>query len=457
MSLSMSSTTVISTSLNSAKRCNYLNEDVLNQSSPINTGWMEKVQYMSISMLIYIVAVVSITQKGKICQNWKRRYFELFDDGKLVYYTDETKRTRKGIADLSTIIGFHGVDNKTFEVITPQRIWCFRCKFKSECHFWIESMKAIEHSHLHHDGYNVNERDYLRFSSNDSVLKLIAKMGPPEGERILYSDRILMSHGDQGRRSVVLMLTTVAIYHLLPNQDNIFGKCDYRMPWRSDPCCVLLNPHQLCIGNVVYQTETVNLRAILRALSEANNEVLFQRVEDEAAFCADLMHDDHGDLVDLLPESSTASSSITSSRSSSFSYCEDSDSDSDSECTSSSDSTSIHSSGLCPLSLELDSISPDPIGLDPFDIESFELEHDYNGSPEGVELVESVDTDPENIWYDPNRFQKIQHEPKGKRKNARIRTRNALKAKDFYFLPVIPESVSKSHISDTWFRLSASC
>ena len=414
-----------------------------------------------------IVAVVSITQKGRICQNWKRRYFELFDDGKLVYYTDETKRTRKGIADFTTIIGFHSVDNKTFEVITPQRIWCFRCKFKSECDFWMESMKTMEHSQLHHDGDNVNGRDYLRLSSNDSVLKLIAKMGPPEGERILYSDRILMSHGDQGRRSVVLMLTTVAIYHLLPNQDNIFGKCDYRMPWRSVTCCVLLNPHQLSIADVVYHTETANLRAILRAVSETDNEVLFQRAEDEATFRADLMKDDGGDLVNVLAESSTVStetsesstgsnesattsSSITSAHGSSF--FEDSQTEILTMNSDNSSSLSSGSIGLAPrpglISLDLDSISPDDIGLDPFDIENLEIEYDFDDSPSNVEYLEFVDIDPENTLYAPNRFQDVKIEPKGK---------NVLKPRDFCFLPRIPESMSKSHVSDAWFNVYATC
>merc|ERR1712176_884078 len=130
------------------------------ESKLINSGWMYK--------------------KGKVVSNWKRRYFELFDDGKLYYYTDETKRskkTQKGIADLSIIIGLNSVDNKNFEVITPTRIWCFQCKFKSECDDWMEAMKNIEKSYLHHDEDKPNKRDYLNLSVNESILKLIAKIG----------------------------------------------------------------------------------------------------------------------------------------------------------------------------------------------------------------------------------------------------------------------------------------
>ena len=228
-----------------------------------------------------------MNKKGKIVMNWKRRYFELFQDGKLLYYTDESKQTRKGIADLSVIIGFNVVDNKSFEVITPDRIWCFQCKFKSECEYWIESMKGIELSYLHHDADNPNERDYLNLSANESVLKLIAKMGPPDGEQILYSDRIrisLLNHSKQRQDTTVLMLTTVAIYHLRPNLANLYKKCQRRIPLHSIACCTIRNAEELCIADVLYKTETKNMRVILRTLCKADVEVLFQREEDEVIF-----------------------------------------------------------------------------------------------------------------------------------------------------------------------------
>jgi len=50
--------------------------------------------------------------------------------------------------------------------------------------------------------------------------------------------------------------------------------------------------------------------------------------------------------------------------------------------------------------------------------------------------------------YAPNRFQDVKIEPKGK---------NVLKPRDFCFLPRIPESMSKSHVSDAWFNVYATC
>merc|ERR1719489_596450 len=58
--------------------------------SPVHCGWMEK--------------------RGQMVTSWCRRYFELYQSGKLVYYTDESKEDRKGIVDLTTIIGFNLYD-----------------------------------------------------------------------------------------------------------------------------------------------------------------------------------------------------------------------------------------------------------------------------------------------------------------------------------------------------------
>ena len=77
----MSTTTMIPTGIISATTDQ---KEVTCMTTPINTGEMHK--------------------KGKVNPNWKRRYFELFHDGKLVYYTNQSKQTRKGVADLTYVI-----------------------------------------------------------------------------------------------------------------------------------------------------------------------------------------------------------------------------------------------------------------------------------------------------------------------------------------------------------------
>lgn len=97
---------------------------------PVNSGWMIK--------------------KGRIFPSWRARYFELFPSGKLIYYTDEDKQTRKGIADFSIITGFNQPDDKSFEVITPHRTWCFECVSSDECLFWIETIEMVRESQRQH-------------------------------------------------------------------------------------------------------------------------------------------------------------------------------------------------------------------------------------------------------------------------------------------------------------------
>merc|ERR1719242_749209 len=171
------------------------------ESKLLNSGWMYK--------------------KGKLVSNWKRRYFELFDSGKLNYFTEETKRTKKthkGTADLSIIIGLNLVDNKNFEVITPTRIWCFQCKFRSECEDWMNSMKNVSNSTLIHHSDKQNKRDYLKLSSNESILKLIARIGDKNGERIVYSDQIIQIVAKQTEEKRILLLTNIALYDIRPNE-----------------------------------------------------------------------------------------------------------------------------------------------------------------------------------------------------------------------------------------------
>ena len=251
----------------------------------------------------------TMNKKGQINTNWKSRYFELYQSGKLIYYTDESKSTRKGIANLSTIIGFHVVDHQTFEVITPQRTWCFQCEFTSECYQWIESMKYIENSNVLHDTDILNERDYCQLSSNGSVLKLLAKMKPPEGERILYSDRVVITNNPYINeaqpqlmriQTIMLMLTTDAIYHLPADEDESgdYTKCEKRIPWHSIENCTILNPGELSIDDIRYSSDPRNMRVIVQILFEVDLKcyVLFQSEEDEAAFRRDSKVDERDEL-----------------------------------------------------------------------------------------------------------------------------------------------------------------
>ena len=230
----------------------------------------------------------------------------------MVYYTDESKSTRKGIANLSTIIGFHVVDHQTFEVITPQRTWRFRCESTSECYQWMESMKSIRDCNVLHDTDIPNERDYCHLSSKGSVLKLMAKMGPPNGERILYSDRVVTTdtNGAQPQsmttQTTMLMLTSDAIYHLPADEDGgDYTKCGKRIPWHSIEKGTILNPGELSIDDIRYSIDPRSMKVIIQILFQVEVDlkcyVIFQSEEDEAAFRRDLKD---AERKELFPTSS---------------------------------------------------------------------------------------------------------------------------------------------------------
>lgn len=104
----------------------------------------------------------------------------------------------------------------------------------------------------------------------------------------MYSDQVAITNNRYNRQETTLMmLTTDAIYHLPADNTNDFKKCDRRKPWSTVSWCILLNPEELCIDDVVYGTDSENMTSILVALHEADVEVLFQREEDGIKFRED--------------------------------------------------------------------------------------------------------------------------------------------------------------------------
>lgn len=101
----------------------------------------------------------------------------------------------------------------------------------------------------------------------------------------MYSDRIVITNdGHNGIGTTTLMLTTDALYHLPAAKTNNIKKCHRRKSWNTISWCILLNPEEMCIDDIVYGTDPENMTSILLALHEADVEVLFQREEDADAF-----------------------------------------------------------------------------------------------------------------------------------------------------------------------------
>ena len=247
-----------------------------NESKLVNTGWMYK--------------------KGKIVSNWKRRYFELYDNGKMLYFSDETERTKKskkGVANLSIITGFIIIDNKNFQVITPSRTWCFECKFKSEVEEWIDSMKKIKNIYIHNDHQKTKSTDYLNLSQNASILKLITKLGSKNGETILYSNRLnLHSKNSKSKdQSIILLLTNEAVYNIKPSKNDDYTKCQRRIEYGKVAKIEVHDKQEIEIGGICYKTDGENVGNILAVLRRYQVEIVFLRQDDEKEFDFDVDFD----------------------------------------------------------------------------------------------------------------------------------------------------------------------
>eukprot|EP01084_Bolivina_argentea_P137650 242427_1 len=215
-----------------------------NKESLIHSGWMYK--------------------KGKIAKNWKQRYFELHNDGLLYYYTDEKKKTLKGTANLFIIIAINIVDNKNFEIITPHRVWCFECKFKSETEHWIDYIKNLKCSVLYHDKNKKNNDDKLNISENMNILKLITEIGDKQGERIKYSDNITIIKSNK-EEMFEFVLTNLCLYLLKPNEQ----KCKKQIMYANikNEGIDVISSDCFKLKGVTYKTDHESLKVIMEILS----------------------------------------------------------------------------------------------------------------------------------------------------------------------------------------------
>lgn len=89
-----------------------------------------------------------MVKKGSFMKNWKQRWFVLKSDKLLYYYetkTDIDSKKKiynlKGFANLSKIKEIKKKGDKEFEIITPKRIWSFKCGSINDRNNWIDTIK----------------------------------------------------------------------------------------------------------------------------------------------------------------------------------------------------------------------------------------------------------------------------------------------------------------------------
>eukprot|EP00494_Astrolonche_serrata_P024442 UN24700 len=77
--------------------------------------------------------------------SWQRRYVELHNDKKFYYFTDETKKTKKGEGSLAAIQSIDTPGNTHLTITTPKRTWYFDCETPHGRFTWkTKFIKAYE-------------------------------------------------------------------------------------------------------------------------------------------------------------------------------------------------------------------------------------------------------------------------------------------------------------------------
>ena len=81
-------------------------------------------------------------KEGGLRRNWRKRTFKLDYSGKLSYY-ENVDEPPKGVIDVTNDGQRTEIDTELtngFKLITPKRIWRFKCKDESDRDSWIYSI-----------------------------------------------------------------------------------------------------------------------------------------------------------------------------------------------------------------------------------------------------------------------------------------------------------------------------
>jgi myosin heavy subunit len=139
-------------------------------SGPLLAGWMHKL--------------------GEKRRNYKKRWFELAN-GELSYYTAQNKASLKGSISLSLVLKVAPADEDekhgkfhAFKMITPKRVWNFRCAEQADYDKWYEELRNATLAALlkkeREEAHGPNWGKYKR-----DVNKRTANVAQPEESKVV--------------------------------------------------------------------------------------------------------------------------------------------------------------------------------------------------------------------------------------------------------------------------------
>ena len=90
-----------------------------------------------------------MSKEGKMFKTWRKRYFTLDDQGKLIYYHNKGDETPINSIDIKLMKKTERASfgrNKTFgvQIHTETRVWKFLCSTEKEVAEWIHAFNFVK-------------------------------------------------------------------------------------------------------------------------------------------------------------------------------------------------------------------------------------------------------------------------------------------------------------------------
>eukprot|EP01084_Bolivina_argentea_P172607 299004_1 len=82
-------------------------------------------------------------KRGKVVKSWKNRFFKLYINGSLQYYTYSDSSTPNGIIHLSNAVKISKKESNEIQIVTLKRIWNLKTKTQLTRNRWFDSIFMI--------------------------------------------------------------------------------------------------------------------------------------------------------------------------------------------------------------------------------------------------------------------------------------------------------------------------
>ena len=82
-------------------------------------------------------------KRGALNKSFKTRWFVLWSNGKMTYFTKPGASKASGECDFAEIEKMEKTTATTFAVTTKERVWAFSCQNEADCNEWFDAIERI--------------------------------------------------------------------------------------------------------------------------------------------------------------------------------------------------------------------------------------------------------------------------------------------------------------------------